>query len=314
MRRRRPCSRRNLDLTVLVEDIQRVVQENAAVHVRGHRTRRPSATTGVAPAVFVEAPSGVVDFQPDEMTVRVGAGTPLSLLDDRLATANQFVDLPGEGTVGGALAQGHDGLLALGRGRMRDVVLGARFVDGEGRLVVAGGATVKNVSGFDLCRLLVGSRGVLGVLVDVVLRTRPRPLCTQWFVGEVADATDVRTVQASLHRPAALLWDSRRLWVCLEGHPDDVAEEGRSRLPGFSITDSAPETTDRHRFRFPPHEALGLASPRAIVEVGRGVVHSIDPLSEPRPDAVSIAISRRLKRSFDPANRLNPHLSGDWST
>lgn len=298
---------------MLVEEIQRIVRENQAVHVRGQGTRQLPASSGVAPAVFVEAPSGVVDFQPDEMTVRVGAGTPLSLLGDRLAAANQFVDLPGEGTVGGALAHGHDSLLALGRGRMRDVVLGARFVDGEGRLVMAGGSTVKNVSGFDLCRLLVGSRGVLGVLVEVVLRTRPRPLCTRWFVGEVTDADHVRIVQASLHRPAGLLWDARRMWVCLEGHPDDVEEESRTRLSGFSIADSAPETRDRHRVRLSPREALDLASPRVLVEVGRGVVHSIEPMSESRPDGVSLSISRRLKQSFDPAHRLNPHLTGDWT-
>lgn len=312
MRRRRCSARRSLDLIVDLDEIRCIVAENDAVHVRGLGTR-PVASSDSPPPTFVEAPTGILEFQPEEMTVRVGAGTPLATLTECLASSNQFVDLPGRGTVGGALAHGRDGVHSLGRGRLRDTLLGARFVDGRGRLVVAGGSTVKNVSGFDLCRLLVGSRGVLGVMVDVVLRTRPRPLCTRWFVGDVATADQVHHVTTSLHRPSALLWDSQRMWVCLEGHPADVEEEWSRRLPGFALTESEPDVRDRHRVRLDPRDALGRASSECLVEVGRGVVHSVSPIEEPRADGASRTIIRRLKDSFDPDHRLNPHLVGDWS-
>src|SRR5207247_4197918 len=87
-------------------------------------------------------------------------------------------------TVGGVLAVGRSGLRRLRFGPIRDVLLEARYVSAEGRLVKAGGPTVKNVSGFDLCRLLVGSLGTLGLLAEVVLRCRPLPAESRWLAGE----------------------------------------------------------------------------------------------------------------------------------
>ena len=63
---------------------------------------------------------------------------------------------------------------------MENTLLQARYVSAAGEIVKAGGPTVKNVSGFDLCRLLVGSYGTLGFLGDVILRTRPLPATSQW--------------------------------------------------------------------------------------------------------------------------------------
>ena len=91
--------------------------------------------------------------------------------------------LPPGGTVGGALAVGRCGIRRLGDGPVRDTLLQARYVSAAGEVVKAGGPTVKNVSGFDLCRLLVGSQGTLGFLGEVILRTRPRPAASQWFAA-----------------------------------------------------------------------------------------------------------------------------------
>ena len=112
----------------------------------------------------VSAPSGIVELLPAEMTVRCGAGTAVDELSAALSEAGQYVALPQGGTVGGALAAGRSDVLRLGHGPVRDTLLQTRFVSAEGRVVKAGGATVKNVSGFDLCRLLVGSWGTLGFL------------------------------------------------------------------------------------------------------------------------------------------------------
>ncbi len=78
-------------------------------------------------------------------------------------------------TIGGILACGLSGWRRLRHGPLRDHVLEVRFVTAQGRLVKAGGPTVKNVTGYDLPRLLVGSFGTLGVLAQVTLRCRPRP-------------------------------------------------------------------------------------------------------------------------------------------
>ena len=82
----------------------------------------------------------------------------------------------------------------------------------------AGGPTVKNVSGFDLRRLLVGSLGTLGLIGEVVLRTRPLPAASRWVSGP----TDPFALAALLYRPTSILWDGTHTWVLLEGDPDDV--------------------------------------------------------------------------------------------
>src|SRR5205807_3756832 len=133
----------------------------------------------------VRAPAGIVEFEPAEMTVRCGAGTTVDELDAVLGEHGQCVALSGDqgSTVGGVLAVGRSGVRRLRQGPMRDVLLQARYVSAEGRVIKGGGPTVKNVSGFDLCRLLVGSLGTLGFLGEVVLRCRPRPAAARWFAG-----------------------------------------------------------------------------------------------------------------------------------
>src|SRR5262249_42882072 len=125
---------------------------------------------------FVHAPTGVVSYDPADLTVTVGAGTTIDDLSSVLATAGQECVLDPRhptATVGGVLATGLSGHRRLRHGPLRDRVLEVRFVTADGRLVKGGGPTVKNVSGFDLPRLLVGSLGTIGVLVQATLRCQP---------------------------------------------------------------------------------------------------------------------------------------------
>ena len=139
----------------------------------------------------------------------------------------QCMALPPGGTVGGALSVGQSGIRRLGYGPVRDVLLQACYVSDRGQVVQAGGPTVKNVSGFDLCRLLVGARGTLGFVGDVILRTRPLPAHSQWFTAEADDPFPIFT---RLYRPTSVLWNGSRLWVLLEGHPADVSAQAAGVL------------------------------------------------------------------------------------
>jgi FAD/FMN-containing dehydrogenase len=100
----------------------------------------------------VRAPAGIDWIQVDEMTMRCGAGTTVDEVDAALNDLGQCIALPPHGTVGGALSVGHSGIRRLGHGPVRDVLLQACYVSDRGQIVQAGGPTVKNVSGFDLCR------------------------------------------------------------------------------------------------------------------------------------------------------------------
>ncbi|MEZ5262285.1 MAG: FAD-binding protein [Acidimicrobiia bacterium] len=264
------------------------------------------------PAVrLVRAPTGVVAFEPAEMTVLVRAGTTLAELDAALAPSGQQVALEGlapEATVGGVLSVGRSGITRLGHGPVRDTLLQARYVSADGLLVTAGGPTVKNVTGFDLCRLLVGSLGTIGLLGDVLLRTRPRPQASGWWHGE----TDPFALFDALYRPTALLWDGTAVWLRLDGYRDDVADQAAlAERAGLRATDGPP-SLPTGRTSVDPGALRGLdeATRTAggfVAEIGVGVVHGTWPGPRPAgPDRHAVALNRRVRRSFDPTGRLNP--------
>lgn len=252
----------------------------------------------------VRPPSGIEWIQADEMTMRCGTGTPVADVDAALAEVGQCVALPPGGTVGGALSVGHSGIRRLGYGPVRDVLLQTCYVSDGGEVVQAGGPTVKNVSGFDLCRLLVGARGTLGFLGDVILRTRPRPLHSQWFTIE---ADDPFPTFARLYRPASVLWDGSRLWALLEGHPADVA----AQAAGSSLNACAgPPALPSGSRRVVSPAAVGSLTGDFVAEVGIGVVHHAEPLPAADPLESSVTkLTRRIKAAFDPSGRLNPGVS-----
>jgi glycolate oxidase FAD binding subunit len=261
------------------------------------------ARGGPTPGIrTVRAPAGIDWIQPAEMTIRCGAGTSVAEVDAALAEYGQCVAIPATGTIGGALAVGHSGIRRLGWGPMRDTVLQLRYVSAAGELVKAGGPTVKNVSGFDLCRLLVGSRGTLGFIAEAILRTRPLPAHEQWF----SSTRDPWELLRSLYRPASLLWDGRTVHVLLEGHADDIAAEAESS--GLSPVDGPPELPP-HRWSLPPSELATLRSDRTgafVAEIGVGIVHHSEPAPTRVHDDATTRLHARIKAEFDPRGRLNP--------
>lgn len=260
----------------------------------------------------VTAPAGVVTFEPAEMTVRVGAATLVADLDDVLAEAGQYATLPDlvGATVGGVISVGRDDVRRLGRGPLRDGVLEMRYVSAQGRLVKAGGPTVKNVSGFDLCRLLTGSLGTLGLIGELVLRTRPRPQRSVWLEGEV----DPFDLPRRLYRPGAILWDGTNTWVLLEGLDDEVTARADALLREGLRQVAAPPSLGAHRRSIDPALVRQLAAGSApwgsigpfVAEVGVGVVHTDLAAPSRDPDPVVAALNKRLRRTFDPEGRLNP--------
>ena len=264
-------------------------------------------------ARLVRPPAGVVAHQPEEMIVRVRAGTTVAELDAVLAEAGQMVPLdpaqPARATVGGVLSIGHSGLRRLRWGPARDYLLEARYVSAQGRLIKAGGPVVKNVSGFDLCRLLVGSLGTLGLLGEVVLRVQPRPAAWRWLHSEEADPF---SVVPRLYRPSSVLWDGRATWVLLEGHPADVEDQAGVLGPAFEPATGPPEVLEAGRRSVRPSAlptvAASLRPGTFLAELGVGVVHLADdhalPPDNPQPSTVDL--NQRVKDSFDPTGRLNP--------
>jgi glycolate oxidase FAD binding subunit len=121
----------------------------------------------------------IVQYEPADVTLTAGAGLTLDSVDRAVSNEGQWlpVDPPGieGGTLGGTLATASAGGLRVAYGAPRDLVLGVRVVTGDGRALRLGGRVVKNVAGFDLVKLMVGSWGTLGVITEATFRLFPKP-------------------------------------------------------------------------------------------------------------------------------------------
>src|SRR5215831_7252469 len=157
--------------------------------------------------------SGVRDYAASELVLTAGAGTPLAEIERTLAEAGQIlafeppdwrVLLCGEGepTIGGTLGCNLPGPRRIKAGAARDHFLGFRGVSGRGEIFKAGGKVVKNVTGYDLCKLMAGSYGTLAALEEVTVKVLPRPetACTV-LLDRLDPAAATRAMTAALASP-----------------------------------------------------------------------------------------------------------------
>ena len=156
--------------------------------------------------------SGVTLYEPEELILSAKAGTPIAEIEKLLAANNQelafepidygpvFGAGPGRGTIGGTLAANLSGPRRIRAGAARDHFLGLTAVSGRGETFKSGGRVVKNVTGYDLCKVLAGSWGTLAVMTDVTLKVLPRAETEQTvLVLGLDDAAAVRAMSAAMN-------------------------------------------------------------------------------------------------------------------
>src|SRR5581483_2706940 len=165
----------------------------------------------------------LIAYEPAEMIAVVGAGMRVGDLQRALAEADQEwpVDAPPEATVGGVIAAAAVSPRRLSVGAVRDSVLEVELVTGDGRLVRSGARTVKNVTGYDLHKLVTGSLGTLGVIVQVALKVRPRPQARRTVLAGGGLETAARLLER-VPLPAAGLATPETTEVRLEGWGEQV--------------------------------------------------------------------------------------------
>lgn len=182
--------------------------------------------------------SGVVTYEPGEMTLIARAGTPLQEIEAMLASEGQALAfeppdlrrvLGGDGlpTIGGMVAANASGPRRVMAGACRDHLLGVRFVDGQGRILKNGGRVMKNVTGLDLSKLLCGSFGTLGVLTEVAMKTLPhaQARATLAFPG-VDEVAALRIFASALATPfeiSGAAFHDGIAWLRMEGLPPQLA-------------------------------------------------------------------------------------------
>ena len=170
----------------------------------------------------------LIAWEPDDMTVVVEGGMSVADLEVHLATRGQTAILPevaGPATVGGVLAAGISGYRRARYGPTRDRILEITVVTGDGRIVKAGGRVVKNVTGYDLPRLVVGSFGALGVVVSACLKLWPLAAASATVTLQDPGTTGL------VYRPLAVLADADATRVFLAGTQAEV-ESQAVRLGG----------------------------------------------------------------------------------
>jgi glycolate oxidase FAD binding subunit len=165
-------------------------QRGFSARPAGGRTKQTPQWGGPVVVVNTNRLTAVEHYDPADLTVGVGAGMTVAHLNamvgqDKLMFGGDppFADL---GTVGGLLATASHGPLRHGYGAVRDYCIGIRFVTGDGRCAKGGGRVVKNVAGYDLMKLLIGSHGTLAVITSASFKLFPAPRQTRTFVCEFA--------------------------------------------------------------------------------------------------------------------------------
>lgn len=164
-----------------VDQLGRILRAFTHIRPRGGGSKPAlSAAADAATPLDLRGLTGILEYEPGEYTVTARAGTPLAEVQAALAENGQYLPfdppLVNQGaTLGGTVAAGVSGSGRYRYGGVRDFLIGIRFVDGQGRLVRGGGKVVKNAAGFDLPKLMVGSLGRLGILVELTFKVFPKP-------------------------------------------------------------------------------------------------------------------------------------------
>lgn len=184
----------------LAEQVQTCFRAGTPMYPLGGGTALHCAPIGKRPGrgIATTALNRLVDYPARDLTITVEAGMTVGALQQTLAAENQFLplDVPqaGDATIGGVVAMNVAGPRRYGYGSIRDYVIGISAVDGRGTAFSAGGRVVKNVAGYDFCKLLVGSLGTLAVVTQVTLKVKPRPAAAAYLVHGLASLEQAETL------------------------------------------------------------------------------------------------------------------------
>ena len=252
-----------------VEDIARVINV-AASHAASMVPVGSGSTLGGSTAdiaLSTHRLAGIIDYQPDDLTIVVGAGTRLVDLEAELAERWHTAVLPErvpDRTVGGVVASGDSGYRRLKYGPTRDRVLEVTMATGYGEVIRGGGRLVKNVTGYDIPRLMTGSLGSLGIIGSVCLKLWPAP------PHRVTVAVhDPGAAQSLIYKPVAVLESNGGSFVYLEGDEATVSEQ----VTMLGGTESLGFTWPR---RVTTPASASLRVPARHLAVGVALIHEFE--------------------------------------
>jgi len=284
------------------ERVRAAASSGASLAIRGGSSKAFYGEPEQGQALAVGAYQGIVAYQATELVVTARAGTPLSQLAAVLAAQGQWLafEPPHFGptaTVGGMLATGLSGPRRQAVGAVRDFVLGVKVLNGLGEVLSFGGQVMKNVAGYDVARLMVGSLGTLGIVLEASLKVLPRPVMEKSLRFAVDEVSALASLNQWSARPlpiSASSWHDGVLTLRLSGAAAAVTAAQR-KLPGDVLTEAEAESfwlavrEQKHRF-FSADEALWRLS-----------LPSTAPPQNLGPTLIEWGGSQRWLRGGDPA-------------
>ncbi|RIK93477.1 MAG: glycolate oxidase subunit GlcE [Burkholderiales bacterium] len=207
------------------EAIRAAAAEGRSLRLVGGGTKDFYGEAGIGEALDLRALRGIVSYEPTELVLQVRCGTPLAEVEEALAAHGQMLafEPPAFGdaaTIGGVVAAGLSGPRRASAGSARDFVLGATIVDAQARVLRFGGQVMKNVAGYDVSRLMCGSLGILGPIVDVSLKVVPRPMreASVRFALEASEAIGAMNRWCAEPLPiSATRWREGEAWLRFSG-------------------------------------------------------------------------------------------------
>lgn len=338
------------DLTdALADQIRRAAAAHIPLRIVGGGTKAFYGRDVPGEPLSFAAHRGIVAYDPSELVVTARAGTPLAEIEARLGEHGQMLGFEPPifgpaSTIGGVVAAGLSGQRRPFAGAVRDFVLGATILDGQGRRLRFGGQVFKNVAGFDAFRLMAGALGSLGVILEVSLRVTPKPRREVALALETPSAAGRARLTQLMRGPTPLsgaFHDGARLRLRLSG--GEVGVEATARELGGEAEPI--EVWHEARVWSPtsgdPLWRLSLPQTAPIPDVGRLIAWDWAGAqawlrSEASPEAIwraaaavgghatlfrgagpgaevfqplapaMLALHRRLKAALDPAGILNP--------
>ena len=239
---------------VLLERVKQAVAEQTPLqiigagskHFYGRNNESGSGDQSNQTRFEIAGHAGIINYEPTELVITACAGTTLVELENTLAEHGQM--LPFEpphfspkATLGGTLACGFSGPRRPYVGAARDYVLGMRIINGKGENLRFGGEVMKNVAGYDVSRLMVGSLGTLGVILDASLKVLPKP-ATEITLRQSMDASAAITLMNQLAAQplplSAACYIDDSVYLRLSGTLNGVAS-GRSKIGGDALEGAA---------------------------------------------------------------------------
>jgi len=229
-----------------LKDFQEKILAAAAakrpMRIRGGGTKDFYGNEPRGELLDTRAHAGIVDYEPTELVVTARSGTLLEDLERILSEKGQYLPFEpphfGAGaTLGGCVAAGLSGPRRASAGAVRDFVLGARIVDGAGRELGFGGRVMKNVAGYDVARLIAGSLGTLGLILEVSLKVLPRPAAELTLRLELPEARALESLNRWAGQPlpvSASVWHDGEVTLRLSGAEAALAAAAE-RLGGDRI-------------------------------------------------------------------------------